>query len=89
MTRRVRYEVLPTPKAERKAHPGLRRWSITKDGVREGTQPTKAEAIAIAVLAARESLRASGQRSELVIKGRDGKIQDTRTYGADPEGTKG
>lgn len=89
MTRRVRYEVLPTPKAERAEHPGLRRWSITKDGERTGTQPTKQQAIDLAVLTARDALKASGERSELVIKGRNGVIQDTRTYGDDPEGTEG
>lgn len=30
-----------------------------------------------------------GLRSELVIHGRDGRIQDRRTYGGDPKRTKG
>lgn len=88
MTKRVRYEVLPTPKAERKAHPSLRRWSFTRDGERMGTRDTKPEAVEFAVVTARAALK-QGQLSELIIKRRDGVIQDSRTYGADPEETKG
>lgn len=55
----------------------------------QGGRDTKAEAVREAVELCRSELRRNGIRSELRIKGKDGKIQDCRTYGEDPRRTKG
>lgn len=52
-------------------------WSTKKAAVRDGAEFAK------------DSLKYDGRHSELYIHGRNGKIQDKRTYGADPSGTKG
>lgn len=89
MTRRVRYEVLPTSRADLKADPELARWTVTRDGDRLATHDRKVDAIAFATTTARCAWRACGQLGQVRIKGRNGKIQDERTYGADPITTKG
>lgn len=89
MTRRVRYEVLPTSKADLKADPSLQRWSVTRAGERLGTYATKPPAVEFATTTARCAWRTCGQLGQVRIKGRSGKIQDERTYGADPTDTKG
>jgi hypothetical protein len=89
MTRRVRYEVLPTAKADREANPALLPWTVTRDGERLSTHQTKAEAVTMATITARCAWQTSGQHGQVRIKGRRGKIQDERTYGADPRASKG
>lgn len=88
-TRRVRYEVLPTKAADRKADPELLAWTVTRDGERLATHRTKAGAVEFATTTARCAWRTRGQLGQVRIKGRKGKIQDERTYGADPIKTKG
>ena len=85
--RRVRYEVLPSTKAELGA--GAERWKFTRDGEAVATRRTKAEAVEMATITARSAWRTTGQLATLKIKGRLGKIQDERTYGRDPIRTKG
>lgn len=89
--RRVRYEVLPLSKADRKA--GLTgAWKVTRDRETIATRATKGGeggALELAVTTARCAWTTQGQRSTLKIKGRDGRIQDERTYGHDPIQTKG
>lgn len=89
MTRRVRYEVLPTRRADRQADPTLEAWTVTRDGDRLGTYARKADAVEFATTTARCAWRTRGQLGQVRIKGRRGKIQDERTYGADPRETKG
>jgi len=89
MTRRVRYEVLPTSRADRKADPNLGAWTVTRDGERLATRDRKADAVEFATTTARCAWRTRGQLGQVRIKGRKGKIQDERTYGADPTETKG
>lgn len=84
---RIRYEVLPTSKTAR-LKGGLDKWSITRNGERVLTFPQKLDAVRSAVLQARIEHKA-GKLAQLIIKGRDGRIQDERTYGADPRGSKG
>ena len=89
MTRRVRYEVLHTRRADRKADPTLEAWTVTRDGERLATHRRKADAVSFATTTARCAWRTRGQLGQVRIKGRSGKIQDERTYGADPHRTKG
>lgn len=89
MTSRTRYEVLPTRKADLKADPALLPWTVTRAGERLSTHETKREAVELATTTARCAWRTSGQLGQVRIKGRNGKIQDERTYGADPTDTKG
>ena len=85
---RIRYEVLPTGRKDRKADPTLLRWSVTRDGERKNTFKLKPDAVESARLQARLE-HDLGQLTQLIIKGKDGQIQDERTYGADPERSKG
>ena len=85
-TRRVRWEVLPTSKA---ATTAMHKWKVTRDGEVIGMLRTKALAIALAATTARCSWQTQGQLATLKIKGRDGRIQEERTYGRDPSRTKG
>ena len=84
---RTRWEVLPTTKTERRN--GFNRWKATREGEVIGTFRTQGEAIMVAVTTARCAWKLSGTLATLKIKGRDGKIRDERTYGADPTTTKG
>ena len=88
MTARIRYEVLPTSAAAIKADPGLQRWTITRAGLRTHTFRLKPDAVRSATTQARVEHKA-GTLAQVIIKGRNGKIQDERTYGADPRGSKG
>lgn len=82
--KRIRYEVQLRKKL---AYPkGL--WWVLRNGRRESGGRRKADTIKWAVRLAREDLQA-GNLSQLVIKRRDGTIQDERTYGHDPRRTKG
>lgn len=89
MTRRVRYEVLPTSKKDRARDAWLQPWTVSRDGERLATRPTQAEAIEFATTTARCAWRTRQQLGQVRIKGRNGKIRDERTYGADPRDTKG
>jgi len=59
-------------------------WTLSLGGGQERDFSTKLEAVRVG---AREG-RANGH-AQLIIKGRNGRIQDERTYGADPRRTKG
>lgn len=86
--RRVRWEVLPIPKRELRAL-APDRWQATRDGERIHTAPTQAKALELASTAARCAWKTHQRPSTLKVKGRDGRIRDERTYGRDPETTKG
>ena len=69
--KRTSFEVSPSPGG----------WIVDRVGLgRDSTHPTKEVAVARAVKLAR-----GRQPSELVIRKQDGSIQETRTYGSDPE----
>lgn len=88
--RRVRYEVLPSTKAEQAE--GAERWKVTRDGETIATRATKhgeGGALELAMTTARCAWKTQQQLAELVIKGKHGRIIDTRTYGRDPTRTKG
>lgn len=89
MTSRIRYEVLPTRKAAMRADPSLLPWMVTRNGECIATCGRKRDAVQTATTAARVSWWERGQLAQVRIKGRDGKIQDERTYGADPRHIKG
>lgn len=72
--KRIRFEVLPA---------GDGSWDLTRDSVVLGNFPVKSLAIEHGMASAR-SVWSRGQPSQLLIKGRDGRIQDERTYGEDP-----
>ncbi|MEN1941002.1 DUF2188 domain-containing protein [Luteimonas sp. MJ174] len=72
--RRIRYEVLPEKDGG---------WSVTRDRVVTGRFITKAGAVEYAAGEGRRAW-AKGLPAQLFIKGRDGRIQDERTYGNDP-----
>jgi hypothetical protein len=59
-------------------------WTLNLGGGQERQFTTKTEAVQFG---AREG-RANGH-AQLVIKGRNGRIQSERTYGADPRRSKG
>ncbi|MGH8033473.1 MAG: DUF2188 domain-containing protein [Luteimonas sp.] len=77
--RRIRFEVLPDVDGG---------WSVTRDSVVSGTFELKPPAIEYAVDAANRAWQ-QGKPAQLFIKGKDGRIQDERTYGHDPVNTKG
>lgn len=87
MATRTRYEVLPTTPTERQATGD--RWKFTVDGKIRATHRNKADAVQDAKTVANAEWETNGTLGELKIKGRNGLIQDSRTYGADPVGTKG
>lgn len=76
--KRIRYEVAPAKGG----------WKVTRAGQWWGAWPKKRAAVAEAVGGARTDLQA-GNLSQLIIKRLDGTIQDERTYGRDPQKTKG
>lgn len=84
---RDRYEVGPTPKAEVKA--GQRDWRVTRNGDVLTYSDTQREGIELVATLANRRWREQGQTAELVIKGTDGRIRDSRTYGDDPRSIKG
>jgi hypothetical protein len=59
-------------------------WTLSIAGAGENTYRTKAEAVKAGASKGRQNGHA-----QLVIKGRNGRIQSERTYGADPRRTKG
>lgn len=72
--KRVRFEVLPD---------GRGGWAVTRDSVVIEDFHLKDRAVQHARARAREVWRA-GTPSQLLVKGRNGRIQDERTYGNDP-----
>lgn len=91
MAKRIRYEVLPLSKAELASigTGGGLRWKVTIDGDRLAVHGKQAEAVTFAAATARSEWKSRGVLGELVIKGRDGRIRDSRTYGRDPRRTPG
>lgn len=87
---RHRYEVLPTCAETRRLAPDAR-WEVTKDGTPiTGLFRLKRDAVRAAVKIARDAWQDDRhEHGTLLIKGRNGKIQDERTYGDDPTTTKG
>lgn len=85
--KRDRYEVAPTPRRDIAA--GRRRWRLTCNRILLAYADTQREAIELAAELARMRLRERRQTAEMVIKGADGKIRDTRTYGNDPRSVRG
>ena len=88
--RRVRYEVLPTTREDRKMVNA--RWKVTRDGEAISWHALKygeGGALELAVTTARCAWQTQGQLATLKIKGRHGRIIDERTYGRDPIRTKG
>ena len=88
--RRVRYEVLPTTRKDRKTVSA--RWKVTRDGEAISWHALKygeGGALELAVTTARCAWKTQGQLATLKIKGRQGRIIDERTYGRDPIRTKG
>ena len=77
--KRIVFEVLPDRDGG---------WSVTRDHVVVAEFDTKAPAVAYAAQRGRSSWKA-GRQAQLRIKGRDGRIQDERTYGEDPPRTPG
>jgi len=65
------------------------KWYVTRGReVVYGPLRTQRQAIAEAAMTCRARW-ADGQLCELIIKGRDGRIRDSRTYGRDPRHIKG
>jgi hypothetical protein len=78
---RVQWEVLPIR--------GLVGWRVTRNGLDQCTFFFKYRAVNFAVRECQAQLEWNDTRSELTIKGRNGRIQDKRTYGADPRRIRG
>lgn len=87
--KRNRYEIRPTSKKEKRENPLRGAWTVTQNGDVVESKDTQKAAIKIAVNIAVHALKARGELGELKIKGRNGRIRDARTYGADPRRTKG
>jgi hypothetical protein len=64
-------------------------WRVFRQKESVAAWSLKANAIHATSQVCRERLRAFGELSELTIKKKNGQIQDKRTYGKDPRGTKG
>jgi len=64
--------------------PGKGGWILSIAGAGEHSYPTKDQAVKAGASKGRQNGHA-----QLVIKGRNGRIQSERTYGADPRRTKG
>lgn len=64
-------------------------WTATLGGVLIDASENKAELVKRQALWRSHDFKHCGQRSELFIKGANGKIQDKRTYGDDPRSIKG
>lgn len=59
-------------------------WSLTRNSEPLGEHDTQQGAVDCAVLLCRNRLKLLHRDAELQIKGKDGRIQDCRTYGHDP-----
>ena len=64
--------------------PAKEGWRLQTGGKTLGRFDRKTDAVAAGVAASRKS-----DRAELVIQTKEGKIQDKRTYGVEPERNKG
>jgi Uncharacterized protein conserved in bacteria (DUF2188) len=64
-------------------------WLIYLAGVVTGVAKTKAGAVDLAASECKRQWEDMKILSELTIKKKNGQIQDKRTYGKDPRGTKG
>lgn len=82
---RDRYEVLPTPAGTGRRLP----WRLTRNGVVMAHADRQQELVDLGGRFARLRLLLCGKVAELVIKRPDGRVRDSRTYGADPVRTKG
>lgn len=80
MTRRIPWEVAPN---------GFLSWTVRCQGMLLHHEPFQFLAVRWAAKQCRQDWEQQRIRSELTIKGRDGKIKDKRTYGGDPERTPG
>lgn len=78
--KRVRYVVSPAKRAGN--------WQLTSKGRAAYVMGTQAAAIRAGASICRQ-LWADGQPAELIIKGRNGRIRDNRTYGNDPKRIRG
>ncbi len=71
---RIRFEVLPADDGS---------WDVTRDSIVVANFPVKSLAVQAAADRGRIAWE-KGQLAQLLIKRRDGQIQDERTYGEDP-----
>jgi hypothetical protein len=76
---RIQYEVVPA----------LLGWRITKNGKRMAWFLRKLDAMDRVIEHANHRLLTYGEVSEMIEKGRNGRILDKSTYGRDPARTKG
>lgn len=81
--KRDRYIIGPALKREPE------KWRCTKNGTVLVYEASQRKLLAIIVPMLDRRWKEYGEPSELQIKGVDGKIRDSRTYGNDPRGTKG
>ena len=89
--KRTRYEVLPvtTTEVKTKKSAAVSKWKVTMNGRAICYAPTKQSAVDWAVRQASCAWQFHDHPGELIIKRRNGTIQDTRTYGRDPRRTRG
>lgn len=73
---RVLWAVVPKP--------GIFRWAVTRNGITQRDFLFKYSAIDFAVGECNFDWQEYQIPSELTIRGRNGRIQDARTYGDDP-----
>lgn len=66
-----------------------RAWKVERNGEICSYHDMQIAAIDTAVLLCRNRLKMLGKTAELQIHGKDGQIKDKRTYGDDPEATRG
>lgn len=78
---RKRWEVAPEPMSIL--------WTVRCAGMLVTTRLFKYRAVEFAAGECNLEWEKHGIKSELVIKGRDGQIKDSRTYGDDPRSIKG
>ena len=83
--KRDRYEVAPTPKSAK----GKRPWRLTRNRIVLAHGDTQGELVGLGARLANLRLELVGRLAEMVIKRPDGRIRDSRTYGQDPERTRG
>lgn len=81
--KRDRYIIGPALKRE------LWKWRVTKNGTLLVYADSQRKALSIIVPMLNHRWKQCGEPSELQIKGTDGRIRDSRTYGDDPRGIKG
>ena len=65
-------------------------WKVTRNGDPLADEcKTQQDAIDLAVRVCKHRWKELKQPAELFIKGRNGKVRDSRTYGRDPRNVKG